>query len=255
MLDFHKAKPIKRLAAYLIDLILLLVITLGVVLGMYSAMDYQTYEQKYEMYCEKYGQLHGVDLSASRADQAELSEAEQEKYMAAWEALNGDADAIDSIKQMLRITLLSLIVGLFVAYVILEVMLPLIFKNGQTIGKKLLGLCVMHKYHVRVGVMQMIYRTILGKYFIETMIPVVMLVLSNYGVLGTTASLVLSAIAMTQGFIVLMSQANCGIHDKIFNTVVADFKKQHIFATWNERFDFEEAYEKEMAEREAAYGG
>ncbi|MBQ8768368.1 MAG: RDD family protein [Oscillospiraceae bacterium] len=255
MLDFHKAKPIKRLGAYVIDLILLLVITTAVALAMYSAMDYNAYEDKYEMSCEKYGQQFGVDLSASRADQAELSEAEQEKYLAAWEALNADEETMDALKQMLRIELLSLMVGFLVGYVILEIMIPLIFKNGQTVGKKILGLCVMHKYHVRVGFMQIIYRTILGKYFIETLIPVVMLVLSDYGVLGMTASLVLAAIAMTQGFIVMMSQANCGIHDKLFNTVVADFKKQHIFDTWNDRFDFEEAYEKEMAEREAAYGG
>lgn len=255
MLDFHKAKPIKRLAAYLIDLILLVAITAGVAVGMFAKMDYKSYEEKFEASCEKYGQQFGVDLSASRADQAELSEAEQEKYMAAWEALNADEEAMDAVKQKLRIELVSAMVGLLVGYVILEIMVPLILKNGQTVGKKIMNLCVMHKYHVRVGFMQIIYRTILGKYFIETLIPVAMLILSDYGVLGMTASLVLGIIAMVQGFIVMMSQANCGIHDKLFNTVVADFKKQHIFDTWNDRFDFEEAYEKEMAEREAAYGG
>ena len=255
MLEFYKAKPIKRLAAYVIDLILLLAITVGVVVGMFSTMGYAAYEEQFDMYCQKYGQQFGVDLSASRADQAELPEAELEKYSAAWEALNADEQAMDAVKQKLRIELLAATVGFFVAYVILEVMIPLIFKNGQTVGKKLMGLCVMHKYHVRVGVMQIIYRTILGKYFIETIIPVIMLILSDYGVLGTTASLVLAIIAMTQGFIVLMSQANCGIHDKLFHTVVADFNEQHIFDTLDERITFEEAYEKEMAEREAKYGG
>jgi len=255
MLDFHKAKPIKRLGAYVIDLILLLVITAAVALAIYSAMDYNTYEDKYVTSCEKYGQQFGVDLSASRTEQATLPEEEFEKYNQAWEALNADEETMDAIKQMLRIELVSLMAGFLVGYVILEIMIPLIFKNGQTVGKKIFGLCVMHKYHVRVGFMQIIYRTILGKYFIETIIPVVMYKLNDYGVLGMTASLVLAAIAMTQGFIVMMSQANCGIHDKLFHTVVADFKKQHIFDNWNDRFDFEEAYEKEMAEREAAYGG
>ena len=255
MLDFHKAKVIKRLAAYVIDLILLLIITAGVVMAMFSAMDYNTYEEKFEERCEKYGQQFGVDLSASRADQAELSEKEQEKYIDAWEALNADTEAMDAIKQKIRIELVSAMVGFFAAYVILEIMIPLILKNGQTVGKTVLGLCVMHKYHVRVGVMQIIYRTVLGKYFIETLIPVVMLILSDYGVLGTTASLVLAVIAMVQGFFVMMSQANCGIHDKLFNTVVADFNEQHIFDTLDERITFEEAYEEEMARREARYGG
>ena len=241
MLDFYKAKPLKRLAAYIIDLILLLIITASVAAGMFAAMDYQVYEEQFDQACQVYGEQFGVDLTASRADQAELSEEVQDKYLEAWEALNADAQAMDSIKEMLRITLLSAVAGFFAGYLILEVMIPLIFKNGQTVGKKLLGLCVMHKYHVRVGTMQIIYRAILGKYFLETLIPVVLLILSNYGVLGTTASLLLSVIAMTQGFIVMMSQANCGIHDKLFKTVVTDFKQQHIFDTLNERIDYEEA--------------
>jgi len=61
----------------------------------------------------------------------------------------------------------------------------------------------------------------------------------------------LAAIAMTQGFIVLMSQANCGIHDKLFKTVVADFEQQYIFDSLEEK----RAYEQELEEREAKYGG
>lgn len=255
MLDFYKAHPLKRIAAFVIDTILLLAITLGVVAAMHSSMDYAAHEKTYEQACVKYGQQFGVDLTASRTEQSELTEEEIEIYTKAWEAFNADEEAMNAVKSMLGISLLSTAVGLFAGYVVLEVMLPLIFGNGQTIGKKLLGLCVMHKYHVRVSVMQVIYRAIVGKYFIGVMIPVAMFQLRNYGVLGTTASLVMGIIAMVQGFMVLMSQANCGIHDKLFKTVVADFNEQHIFDTMEECIAFEEAYEKELAEREAAYGG
>lgn len=255
MLDFHKAKPIKRLAAYLIDLIMLVAITAGVWIAMYSAMDYNTYVQEFQGYIDEYAQKHGVDLSIPSNEIQNYPEEVQEKYNEALLDLNDNKEAMASYAQRFKIDILAAMVGFFVAYLILEVMIPLILKNGQTVGKKIMGLCVMHKYHVRVGAMQIIYRSILGKYFIETMIPVGMLLLKNYGVLGTTASLIMAVIAMTQGFIVLMSQANCGIHDKLFHTVVADFKKQYIFDSWNERFDFQEAYDKEMAEREARYGG
>lgn len=255
MLDFHKAKPIKRLAAYVIDLILLVAITAGVWYAIYSATDYNACDKEFQSYIDQYAQKHGVDLNIPSNEIQNYPEEVQKKYNEALLDLNDDKQAMSVYAQKAKINLLAAMVGLFAAYVILEVMIPLIFKNGQTVGKKIMGLCVMHKYHVRVGFMQIIYRSILGKYFIETLIPVEMLILKNYGVLGTTASLIMAIIAMTQGFIVLMSQANCGIHDKLFNTVVADFKKQHIFDNWDERFDFEEAYEKEMAEREAKYGG
>lgn len=255
MLEFHKAKPIKRLAAYLIDLILLVAITAGAWMAIYSATDYSHYDEQFRGYIDQYAQKHGVDLNITNDEIQNYPEDVQEKYNQALLDLNDDPQAMAAYAQKAKIDLLSAMVSFFAAYVILEVMIPLILKNGQTVGKKIMGLCVMHKYHVRVGVMQIIYRAVLGKYFIETLIPAALLILKNYGVLGTTASLVLSAIAMTQGFIVLMSQANCGIHDKLFKTVVADFNKQHIFDTWDDRFDFEEAYEAEMAKREARYGG
>ncbi len=247
MLDFHKAKPLKRLAAYVIDLFLLLIVTAGVVAGMFSVLNFNGYRNELLSYYEEYGQQYDVDLSEQKAN---LSEEDQKKYDDAIAGLNSDERALSALANIVKITWLSMAVGLLVAYVILEIMLPLIFKNGQTVGKKTMGLCVMHKDHVQVSALQVIFRTILGKYFIETLIPATMLLLKLSATLGTTASLVLSLIAMTQGFIVLMSQANCGIHDKLFKTVVADMNKQHIFAT----VDDLKAYEEEMARREAAYG-
>lgn len=255
MLEFYKAKPIKRLAALMIDLVMLIAITAGIWIGMYTAMDYDSYVQEFQGYIDEYAQKHDVDLSIPSNELQNYPEDVQKKYNEALLDLNDNKQAMASYAQQFKINMLAAMVGLFVAFVILEVMIPLILKNGQTVGKKIMGLCVMHKYHVRVGFMQIIYRSILGKYFIGTLIPVAMLIMKNYGVMGTTASLIMAVIAMVQGFIVLMSQANCGIHDKLFNTVVADFKQQYIFDTWDERCDFEEAYEKEMAEREAKYGG
>ncbi len=248
MLDFYKASPLKRFVAYMIDLILLLIIAGSVVVGMFSKLNFNSYREELVSYYDKYEQQFGVDLSVSKEG---LTQEEQQKYVDALTALNEDEGALSALSSVVKIALLSLAVGLFVGYAILEVMLPLIFKNGQTVGKKAMGLCVMHKEHVKVSVMQVIYRAILGKYFVETLVPVVMLLLNTSNTLGMTSSLVLAAIAMTQGFIVLMSQANCGIHDKLFKTVVADFEQQYIFDSLEEK----RAYEQELEEREAKYGG
>ena len=248
MLDFYKASPIKRFVAYMIDMILLLIITAGVVAGIFSKMNFNTYREELVSYYEKYEQQFGVDMSVSVDT---LSEEDQQKYVDALNALNSDEGALSVLSSIVKIAWLSLAVGLLVAYIILEVMLPLIFKNGQTVGKKAMGLCVMHKEHVKVSVMQVIYRAIVGKYFVETLVPITMILLQLSRTLGTTAVLILSAIVMTQGFVVLMSQANCGIHDKLFKTMVADYEQQYIFDTLEEK----RAYEQELEEREAKYGG
>ncbi len=248
MLEFFKAPPIKRFAAYLIDLVLLLAITVGISVGMWSAMNLQSYTEGLQPYYEKYEQEFGVDFDASPY---ELGEKELEKYNAAYEAMDKDPEATAIKNKIMSILLISAAVGSLAGYLILEVMLPLIFKNGQSLGKKIMGLCVMHKDHVRISVMQVIYRAILGKYFIGTLVPMALLAMQNFKIWIISGSTIVAVIAMTQAFIVLLSQANCGIHDKLFHTVVADFNQQYIFNSREER----RAYDRELEERESAYSG
>lgn len=250
MSEFYKAKPIKRFVAYVIDMLLLLAITFGVMVPMCSWLGYEDSRAELVPFYEKYSQEYGIDLQISGTEYDELSQKQKEAYDKAYDAMNQDKDALYVMNKVLFAVLASAAVGFLVGYVILEVALPLILKNGQTIGKKAMKLCVMHKAHVTVSPWQVIFRAILGKYFIGTLIPMVLLALPELKIWIISGSLILALIAMTQAFIVLMSQANCGIHDKLFNTVVADFEQQHIFDTLEER----RAYDAELEAREAAYG-
>lgn len=250
MSEFYKAKPIKRFAAYVIDMILLLAITFGVMVPMCSWLGYANSREELVPFYEKYSQEYGIDLQISGTEYDELSEKQKEAYDKAYDAMNQDKEALYVMNKILFTVLASAAAGFLVGYAILEVALPLIFKNGQTIGKKAMKLCVMHKDHVLVSPWQVIFRAILGKYFIGTLIPMVLLALPELKIWIISGSFILAIIAMTQAFIVLMSQANCGIHDKLFNTVVADFEQQYIFDTLEER----RAYDAELAAREEAYG-
>ena len=49
---------------------------------------------------------------------------------------------------------------------------PLKLGNGQTIGKKVFGIGVMRVDGVQLTTIQLFIRTILGKFTLETMIPV-----------------------------------------------------------------------------------
>ena len=251
MSDFFKASPIKRIAAYLIDLILLLAITAGIAVGIGSARDYSGQMDALTAHYDRYEQKYGIELDGITQEEYQaLSQKEKDNYEKAYAEMDADDEARYTLNMIVFIRLVALGVGSLVGYLILEVMLPLIFKNGQSLGKKALGLCVMHKDHVRVGVMQVILRAIVGKNFVGTLIPLALLMLPNFSIWIISGSTIVAVIAMTQAFIVLMSQANCGIHDKLFHTVVADFNQQYIFDSIDER----RAYDRELKEREAAYG-
>ncbi|MBQ6997268.1 MAG: RDD family protein [Oscillospiraceae bacterium] len=251
MSDFFKAPPIKRFAAYLIDLVLLVAITAGVAVGMFSVMNYNGYMEDLNAHFEKYEQKYGTDLDGMTQEMYQsLSQSERDNYDKAYEEMDNDDAARFTLNMVVFIRIVALGVGFLVGYVILEVILPLIFGNGQSLGKKILGLCVMHKHHVRISVWQVIFRAILGKFFVGTLIPMALLMLPNFSIWIISGSTIVAVIAMTQAFIVMFSQANCGIHDKLFNTVVADFNQQYIFDSVEER----RAYDRELQRREEAYG-
>ena len=68
-------------------------------------------------------------------------------------------------------------------------------KNGQTIGKKIFGLAVMQTDSVRVKPIAMLIRTLLGKYTIETMAPLLIIFLILFGSLGTVGLIMLAVLA------------------------------------------------------------
>ena len=80
MSDFFKAPPIKRFAAYLIDLVLLVAITFGVMVPMCSWQGYANSREELEPFYEKYSQEYGIDLQISGTEYDELSE-EQKKSL------------------------------------------------------------------------------------------------------------------------------------------------------------------------------
>ena len=248
MLDLQKASVFKRLGAYLLDLILLATLAVGAWAMFSPAVGYNEYAVKLKGYYEKYEQEYDIDFDISSEEYEALSEEELKKYTDANEAMNQDEEAlyVYNMKVYLEIMLASS--SILLAYTVLEIVVPLILKNGQTVGKKVFGLCVMHKEGVRVSAIQMCFRTLLGKYTLETMPFVLWFILTAYQALGIVVGFVISLLAMAQAIILIFSRANCAIHDKLCNTVVVDYHSQMIFDCVEDLIEYKEALAAEEAE-------
>ena len=249
MLDLQKASFFKRLGAYLLDLILLVILVTGGWAMFSEIVGYNECTKNLESFYEKYEQLYDVDFSISAEEFEQLPDEELQKYTDANAAMNEDEEALYLYNMKIYMEIMLASASILLAYTVLEIVIPLILKNGQTIGKKVFGLCVMHKDGVRVSVIQVCFRALLGKYVIETMLPVMIYLLKFYRALGTTGSLIIAVLVMVQLFIIIYSRANCAIHDKLCNTVVVDFHSQMIFDSEEELIAYKEQYSAEMAAR------
>ena len=179
----------------------------------------------------------------------EEKDAYDQKLKAMEEAMQQDEELQKQFSQVVSLTLLMVSLGIFFAYIILEFVVPLILKNGQTLGKKVFSLAVMRVDGVKVTPFMMFVRTLLGKYTVETMIPVAIIVLILFGSGGIIGITVLGMLTILQIGLFVGTHNHTPIHDLFAQTVVVDLSSQIIFDTEAEMIEAKKQAAQAAAER------
>ena len=130
---------------------------------------------------------------------------------------------------VLNLSLIITTLALLAAYLLLEFMVPLLLKNGQTLGKKIFGVALIREDGVQLNTVQLFTRTVLGKFTVETMIPVFVVIMLFFNTADMLSLLLLEGLAIGQMVCVLVTRTNSAIHDKLAGTVAVDFSSQMIF--------------------------
>ena len=171
MISLQKASMWKRISAFLFDGILLAIVAVLCALAMSGLTGYNQYAARIEEAYDYYGQVYATDLRMSSAEYEAMDEAGKQNLQSAFDALNADEEAKHALAMSMELSLLIISFGLLLGFLIMEFAIPLLFKNGQTLGKKIFGIAVMHTSGVKISPPMLFARTILGKYAVETMVP------------------------------------------------------------------------------------
>ena len=150
---------------------------------------------------------------------------------------------------MLNLSLVITTGGILLAYLLWEFFMPLWFGNGQTLGKKIFGLCLVRSDGVKLNTLQLFTRTLLGKFTVETMIPVYILLMLFWGTMDLTGTLLLGALALGQTVCVGVTRSNAAIHDLLAGTAVVDMASQTIFRSTEDLIAFQKQAAAERAAR------
>lgn len=140
-------------------------------------------------------------------------------------------------------------VGLALSFLILEFIVPVCLKNGQTVGKKVFSICLVRPNCVRIANVALFGRTILGKYAIETMFPILLVFMFFLGGGGIVTVILFAAIFLLNIILFFATKNRTPIHDVIAVTAAADMKLQMIFASEEELNEKKAQLQKEIAER------
>ncbi len=248
MFDLQKANMGKRISAFVFDLIVTLTLTVafGTVISFVTRYDahYQACLGIISDYEEKYGVSYNIDEN----EYTSLSDEGKQNYEALLDAISADPDFRYHDRYYFSLTLVIISLGIFLAVITVNFIVPLILKDGKTLGKKIFGLGVMRVDHVRVTPVIMFIRTFLGKYTLETMIPVLLALMIYFGLIGFVGSFVIMGMLILQIVCMAVSKTNSCIHDLFAGTVVIDFPTQKIYETREEMIA---AKEKAAAEKAA----
>ena len=246
--DLQKAGLWKRIAAWMFDGILTGILAVGFALLLSALLGYDSYSQALEADYEKYEQEFGVIFDITQEEYLSMTEAAQQNYDAAYQALVADESVLSHYNMTLNLTMIITSVGILLAVLLWEFLIPLWLGNGQTLGKKIFSLCLVRNDGVKLNTLQMFTRSLLGKYTVETMVPVCILMMLFWGITGLPGTLCLLVLGAGQLACLIISANNCAIHDLLAGTVVVDMSSQMIFRSTEDLI----AFKKQVAADQAA---
>lgn len=247
ILDLQKASLLKRASAFLLDAILLVVLATGFFYIISVVTGYEQHRLVVAEATERISQEYGVTAKMTSKSYEELTEAEITAINAADKALQSDAAACRAYAMVANLSTLIVSLGLLLAFILLEFVVPLLFGNGQTLGKKIFGIAVMHIQGVKLGHVALFTRTVLGKYAVETM-PLALSALYLISGLGSPVFLLIgAALLLVQLIVVIVSHENALLHDKMAVTVTVDLASQMIFDTYDQLLEYKKKMHAEKA--------
>lgn len=154
---------------------------------------------------------------------------------------------------LLNLLLVILTVGTLLSYLILEFVVPVCLKNGQTVGKKIFGIALMRQDCVRVKTLAVFVRTIFGKYIVETMFPIFLVVFFFSGA-ALLSVILLAVLAIANVVLFFATRNRTPLHDLMAGTVAVDINLQEIFDSVEELEERKALLAKEEATKPTETG-
>jgi uncharacterized RDD family membrane protein YckC len=248
--DLQRGSLTKRMAAWLLDCMLLLVLVVGAASALTALLGYDTYQTQLSGAYEKYQVQYGIQFQITQEEYDALPAEQKQAYDDAYNALNEDDEAMYAYNMIVNLTMLITSGSIFLGVLIAEFVVPMFLKNGQTVGKKVFGLGVIRPDGVQLTGVQLFIRSILGKYAVEIMIPVYVILMLFFQTSGILGLALIAAVGLTQLGLLIFNRNKMLIHDLLASTVVVDLASHMIFESSEELIAYKNQLHAEEVSRQ-----
>lgn len=214
----QKAPFFKRLLALMLDWMFIVIIIFTCVIPMSFLLKVDEYSEKFDQYYSEYEKKYGVDFDLTEEQFNAMTEEELKLYEEAYNALTSDEEANKAHDTLFKHMLGSIELAILAGYLVMDVLFPLMLKNGQTLGKRVFGLAVRRANGEPTNMITILSRTVVGKFTVETAIPALVICSVLMGSLNLFG--VLYVVAILVANIVLLIKKNKVLHDILADTMV-----------------------------------
>ena len=239
----------------MLDFILVVILTTGFAAVVSRIIGYDKQTNLLQTYYDKYEQLYlepyGIDLDITQEDYDKLTPEQktiyQEQVAKMETAMKDDAEVLAIYEKLITFSIVIISSSVLLAILSVYFVVPLFFKHGQTIGKKVFGLAVIRSNCVKASNGVLFVRILFGLYAIETMFPIMLLLMTYFGILTSVGPITVLGLAILQIVVIVRSNTNSCIHDLLSDTIVVDFASQQVFETNEEREEWIKAEQARLA--------
>ena len=247
--DLQKASFWKRISAFLFDTVIMLVVVVGIAWLMSTVMNYELHfnnmENEKNIEKQKIEAEYGCELDLS-VGYEQMSEQQKEMYDKLDKAVSENDTIQAAAFLLLNYSLVICIVSTFAAYALLEFAVPMIFKNGQTLGKKLFSIGVIRTSTVKASPFVLFVRMLFGKFTIETVLPMFVLIMMFFGIIGIIGPIVILGLLVLELIAVLTTRTRSTIHDLVSDTCVVDMSTQMVFESEQALMEYKKKIHEEQ---------
>ena len=255
MLDLQKASLWKRISAALFDVIMLSIVVVGAALLLSVLLGFDGYVEQKNSLEHRYMTEYGLDPDLTQAELDAFSEAEKEAYRErqalANEAYGKDPDVVYVYNMLFSLAMMIVSFSVLLGYLLWELVIPLLLKNGQTVGKKIFGVALMRTDGVRLSSTQLFIRTVLGKCTLGCLLPVYGGILTVFGIAPLLGVVALLGVPLIQIVLFLVTRKHTPLHDLLAQSVAVDMASQLIFDSPEALLAYKKRIHAEDVERSA----
>ena len=234
-------KMINRVAAFILDFVLLLILFTGI---LYFISLFADFDNHYAILQEEYKKVGYLIFNPEVNDYVFITP-DSPNYDSVIDLINENELLLKELSFVNRFSVNAPLISVTISMFILEFIIPLFLKNGQTIGMKFFKIALISNNNLAVTSTQLFARCLIGKIAILGVVPVlaILYIFLNAGG-GLFGSIILLIIVIIQLIMIIKNKNHEGIQDKIAQVYPVNFTETVIYKTQKELEEAQLIYTK-----------